>query len=119
MFSIYFKGDCFLDFESELYLINAAKREVTCVKDFIDEALDYLIRENMIYEEYKNRRFVEATDEDINFLKAVLKSMNKAVEFDLEKNADFYTMDPEDTYEHMVLLAAENSYMMLYWHTTA
>lgn len=119
MYSIYFCGKCFHEIESSLYLINAAKSEFICVKDFIHEALEYLIDEDVIYEDYKNRSFVESTDVDINFMKSIISNMKEAVAFDFEKIVEFRTMNPEDIFEHMMLLTTENNYLMLYWNTTA
>ena len=119
MFSIYFNGNCFQEYESTLYLINAAKSEFTCAKDFINESLKYLIAENEIYEDYKNRHFVESTDDDISLMKSIISNMKKSVVFDFEKIVESHTMNPEYDVEHMMLLTSENNYIMLYWNTTA
>ncbi len=119
MYSIYFNGNCFLEHESTLYLINAARSEFACVRSFINEALEYLIVEDVIYEEYKNRNFFEATDNDISFMNSIISNMKKTISFDFEKIVEFHTMNPCDNFEHMMILTTENNYLMLYWNTTA
>jgi len=119
MYSIYFSGECFQEFESSLSLINAAKSEFVCAQDFINKTLEYLISEKEIDENYKDRSFVESTDTDINFMKSIISNMKKAVAFDFEKVVECRTMSPEEVFEHMMLLTTENNYIMLYWYTTA
>ncbi len=119
MFSIYFNGDCFQEFESSLYFIASARSEMSSHEEFIHDALDYLIKENAIYEEYKNRQFVKSTDEDIAFMKSIKDNMKRAVDFDLEDTAEYFTMIPYDVCEHMMILTTDNNYILLYWSTTA
>lgn len=119
MFSIFFSGKCFVEFESSLYLISAAKSEAESDKCFINEVIEYLILEKAVQEEYKHRQFVEATDDDICLMKSIIANMKKAVHFDFENICEFYTLSPEHDCEHMMLLKTDNYYMMLYWCTTA
>lgn len=119
MYSIYFNGDCFREFESALYFISATKSEFACARDFTNKTLEYLVIEDVIYEEYKNRNFFKSTDDDISFMKSIISNMERAVRFDFEKVVEFYTMKPEDSFEHMMIFVTENNYLMLYWNTTA
>ena len=58
-------------------------------------------------------------DDDIAFMKSIVLNMKDAVRIDFEKVLESYTMAQEDPFEHFMILCTSNTYVMLYWSTTA
>lgn len=121
MTTVCFGGKCFEEFESELYMIISAKSECPDWGSFGQAALERLIADKTtnIIETYKDEAFVKSNDDDIAFMKSIVLNMKDAVRIDFEKVLESYTMAQEDPFEHFMILCTSNTYVMLYWNTTA
>ncbi len=121
MTTIYFSGKCFQEFESELIMIISAKSEFADWKLFWQATLDRLIADKctIIDETYREKTFLESSDDDTDFMKSIVLNMKDAVQIDFEEVLESYTMEPEDMFEHIMIGCTANNYYMLYWNTTA
>ncbi len=121
MTTIYFSGKCFNEFESELYMKISAKSEFTDRGLFEQAAMEQLITDKFtnLDESYREKKFIEATDDDTAFMKSIVLNMKDAVQIDFEEVLESYTMEDEDPCEHIMILCSANEYFMLYWDTTA
>lgn len=120
MFAIYFGGRCFnIDFESFLWLVNAAKDETCTIGEFIKNSISYLINTNELEEEYQTRKYYESTEEDVKLMKNIIANMNQAVTFYFEDIIKTFTIEPISLCDHLLAIETSNHYMFLYWHTTA
>ena len=121
MTTIYFSGKCFQEFESELYMKTSAKNEFTDWGLFGQAAMNQLIADKctIIDETYREKTFIESSDDDIGFMKSIVLNMKDAVKIDFEEVLESYTMEPEDMFEYIMIWCTANNYYMLYWNTTA
>lgn len=120
MNSVFFNGDCFIEFESEMWLITAIKQENSDYQEFSKKCLEYLKHKNFLWDDRTVRELKHAGNEDIDFMKSIIDTNLKyPIMYDIEKITEVYTFEQEDTCEHMLILCTENNYMMLFWHTSA
>ena len=121
MTTIYFSGKCFKEFESELYMKISAKNEFADWGLFGQAAMERLIADKctIVDETYKEKIFIESSDDDTDFMKSIVLNMKDTVKIDFEEVVESYTVEPEDMFVHIMILCTANNYYMLYWNTTA
>lgn len=111
--------------EQTLLLVIASKDEAEGIPDFFDKALDYLEEDadsdwcDAWNEIYKERKFIPASEQHLEWADKIIKGMNERITIHLEKNSNAMEMESMDPFELILCFESKHFYTLFLWATSA